>query len=297
MTLRSYRMDEISEKRDNRRENIEEYYYRLDVQYEIVKQLKNRECAILVPSWVEDYNSKRKSVRNLKVHSPQYLQQAIKRLNFNNKKNYEMYNLYGSVGVYKNGVPFTTLQLSNRDTTDWKRNHYKSMIGYDFFLDIDAGSSTDVKFALKSAVMICDYLTVFECPYSLRFSGRGFHIIIPYNYFKYNDFDPSNENSIYKKYYKIAKYLHDKFSEMIDLKIYDSRRVFKLAYSLSHYRQQSYICWPFESMHELDNFEIEDYTLSALKTKKVRGRGVWIFNENGNTKRLLQEIKGVEDGK
>jgi len=290
-------MEAIKEITNNRLVEIEKYYFRLDVQYEIVKQLKYRECALLMPSWVTNWNSKKKNVRNLRIHSPQYLQQAIKKLNFKNKKNHEYYNMYSSVAIYSNGVPFTTLQLWERDCTKWNKNHFMEMSGYDFFLDIDAGSHDDILFAHKSCMMIIDFLIDVSCPFSVRFSGKGFHIVIPHKYFKINRFDPSKKNSIYKLFYRIAKYFYNNFSEMVDLKIYDSRRVFKLAYSLSHYENVSYVCWPFESMVELDMFKLNDYTLQAKQNRSIRGRGIVVFNKNGNTAELLRKIKEVEDGK
>ncbi|GAH36612.1 unnamed protein product, partial [marine sediment metagenome] len=228
----SDKMHEIPVLSNDRLDWVRSYYYRLDVQYEIIKQLKNRECALLLPSWETNVKSLKKSVRNLRVHSPQYLQRALKKLNFITVKETELFNLYGSVATYKEGIPFTVLYLADRDTKTWNRIHYTKMVAYDFFLDIDAGSHKDINHALRSCIMVCDFLTSLKCPYSVRFSGKGFHIIIPHKYFKFNKFDPHDENNIYKSYYIIAKYILDEFSEMVDLSIYDSRRVCKIAYSL-----------------------------------------------------------------
>ena len=291
---KNYRIEEIKEYTDPRKDLVRKYYYRLDVQYEIVKQLKNRESAILIPSWETNPNIKKKSVRNLKIHSVQYFQIAIKKLNYITSQVLELFNLYNSVGVYRTGVPFTELYLGDRDCSDWNKNHHKEMVAYDFFLDIDAGSHGDIGHALKSCVMICDYLTVLDCPFSVRFSGKGFHLIIPHQYFdkQFNDFDPVSDNSIYKLYVKIAKYLSDKFSEMIDLSIYDSRRVCKVAYSLSHYVQKTYVCWSFNNLNELETFELENYNLINMIDKNIRDRGINIFNKDGDTKKLIKEVWG-----
>ena len=208
------------------------------------------------------------------------------------------YNLYYSLAKYRNGIPFSTLKLSDRDFSDWTKNHWKEMVSYDFLLDIDAGNHTDIMFAHESAMNVKKLFDRLDVPYHLRFSGRGFHFVIPYEFFKHEAdylievFNPEDDENVYKFFMNIAMKLHSLSSEMIDTSIYDSRRVTKIPYSLSLYDGRNYVCYSFENDLDFDNFILQEMK-PYNQYHKVVSVNKWqehLFNNKGNVFKLLKEL-------
>ena len=134
-------------------------------------------------------------------------------------------------------------------------------------IDIDAGDFSEMGFAVETADNLKLVFDTQNIPYHLRFSGMGFHFIVPYRYFpSEKSLNPYENKNIYQYMKKISEKLNKKYSEMIDYNIYDSRRIAKLPYSLSIYNDGTYICCP---VNDLKNFNYQDYNLAKFKKIKV----------------------------
>ena len=99
------------------------------------------------------------------------------------------------------------------------------------------------------------------------------------------------DKSIWDIYREIGKAISDKFSELVDYKQNDSRKLCKLNYSLALYAKKSYVCYPFISREEFYNFKLEDAEPQNV-IDKVQMRGQILFNavNPGNIKELLKEL-------
>ncbi len=238
------------------------------------------------------------TTRMIRIHNVQGLDVWFKSL-----KIYRLlrgYSIYYSLAKYKQGIPYGTIALDKRDFGDWNTEHWKEMVSYDFLLDIDAGNHTDMKFAHLSAASIKKLFDELEVPYHLRFSGRGFHFVIPYEYFKVpledrvsiGIFNPDTVGNVYSTYMKIAMKLHSSYSEMIDTSIYDSRRVTKIPYSLALYDGRNYVCATFNSDDEFDYFNLKDYRPYNIyhEVKSVNRWREHLFNPKGNVFKLLNKL-------
>lgn len=269
------------------------WYNRIDVQYELVKQTYLREFSLLVPSWISDPLQKRTSTRNLKCHNVTHLKFLLKALDWRERE--LIFNFYYSLARYQNGLPNQTMNMKNRNNDDWNLNHYKTMIGYDFLIDIDAGSHDDIYHAKDSMLMITDYFNRFNVPYYVKFSGKGFHIIIPHNATPVKSFDVNEKNNVYFEFSSVAKLLYERFSEMIDTKIYDPRRLCKLSYSLAVYEDDIFVCYPLHMRYDLENFNLDDYRLSKFD-KSIQRRGMKLFNPDGDVTNYLVMKKNLKEG-
>lgn len=268
--------------------NLMHWYKDLAIQYEMFNFVTNRELML-------------KSILNfttrvIKITNVQSFQIWFQNMHFDKKR----YNLYYSLGTYFK-IPNLSLNLTNRIEDpaylDFKSNYHKYMIGYDFFLDIDAPEHKDIRFAHYSAKSILEYFDKLFIPYEIRFSGCGFHFIIPYTYFStYNlSFDPKDDNSIYQLYDQIVNKLASNFSEMIDLGLHDGRRVVKLPYSLAVYDQEVYVCYPFIDKTKFYSFNLDDALPLSFSNeidfkKNKQQRKTKIFNSRGAINNLLDDL-------
>lgn len=267
---------------------IKNYYKDYNVMYALIKSTYNREFAMLVPSWRDNIEFKF-NTRNLRCHNFQGLKYVMDGLFL--KKDQKYYNLYYSLAQYKEGVPFSSIKdLATRETTQWNINHWKSMIKYDFVIDIDAGDYEDMKWATMSMQEIHTFLDLCNCPHEVIFSGKGFHIIIDYDYFQYAglSFDPKSPISVYKYFQKLAKHFNERFTEMIDLNIYDSRRVLKLPYSLAIYEDNVQVCRPLLNNNDVMSF---DYDPDNKHIEPLKQRGRNVFNVDGNVSNMLRKME------
>jgi hypothetical protein len=269
------------------------------VNFEMVKFLFNREFALFVAKCVDDPNVLKRSVRNLKVHSVQHLEFNLKATQMFQKET--PYNFYYSLARFRNGIPNQTLNFAIRDNTEWNENCYKDIISYDYLIDIDAADFDDLQIAYETAVDLKRVFDKLNVPYELRFSGMGFHFIIPYKYLPQDlTLNPHIDNNLYQFCQKLTGCLNDRYSELIDTSIYDSRRVCKLPYSLALYKNDAFVCSPILSDEELVNFSLYKYR-PAEYPFTVERRGIKIFNENGNLSLLLLKfnlnkfIKGLNN--
>ena len=274
-----------------------EWYKTPQVKFRMIQYTYNREVMFIKQS--DGYGGA--STRMIRIHNVQGIDVWFKVLRIHEFQ--REYNMYYSLAKYRNGIPFSTLELSKRDFSDWTKNHWKEMVSYDFLLDIDAGNHHDIMFAHESALNVKKLFDRCEVPYHLRFSGRGFHFVIPYQYlmtcyeyFGNNDddfFNPNSEKNIYNFFMHIAMELHSLSSEMIDTSIYDSRRVTKIPYSLALYDGRNYVCTSFDNDLQFIGFDLKNMKPHA-KYHEVVSVNKWIehlFNPKGNVFKLLKELK------
>jgi hypothetical protein len=254
------------------------------VKFEIIKFLYYREFALI------DKKDSAKTIRMLKCHSVQHLDFILKNW-IKIRQQDKLVNLYYSLAKYQYGIPNQTPKLAERDNSYWNRNHWRQMEGYDFLIDIDAGDHSEIDWAKESMITICDFFDELIVPYELRFSGCGFHIIIPFRYLPPLSRDPYEKENIYQLLAWVARHLYETKSEMIDTGIYDSRRICKVPYSLAVYDGQLYTCKPIITTTERNYFNLENYKAENQSPETFRGRGTFVFNKNGSILKLLEAVK------
>lgn len=232
-----------------------EWYFHKDVKFNLIRFTNDRQFYLGVPKYLKQGQKLSKWYRCFNVQSLDYVF-----ANENIKEN--KFNCFVSLAKYYE-VPY---RIRNKDFPDdklsiygWnsREDNYKYVKEFDFFIDIDADSHDDIDFAYYSTKEICNFLDNVPVTYCIRFSGRGFHILIPESCFNFKKvYDYKSSNSIYKVYAQLAKYLYDMYSELIDTKIYVSRCKIKLPLSISLYEDDEYICLPL-SRNDFDNFKLE----------------------------------------
>jgi len=254
---------------------LKEWYSRPEIKFEMIKYTKHRELALIVPSWCGKEMQKR-STRMLKCHSVQHLD-----INLNATKVFQrktIFNVYHSVGKYKQGIPHQTLYFKERNNADWTANHWKQLNTYDFIIDIDSPNHQEIRYAKESALKIHKKLLELKMDHYIHFSGNGFHLVCPQKQVIPEFYDPYAEKNVYRILRDIAQQFYDNSSELVDLSIYDSRRVIKTPYSLACYKEKIYICIPLLSIKDLENFNINNYEyINWLEPNKIRGRGTHLF--------------------
>ena len=257
--------------------------------FAMIKNSKDREVGLVVPGWCSDM-MQRRTTRSMRCHNVQSFDWVFQKLGV--IKQSTIYNYYYTLGAYEGGVPYITLDIGNRkeQVELWKENHWKSMNAFDFLIDIDAPNHKKMDFAYLSVIKIKDFFDKHNCPYRLRFTGCGFHFIIPSHYFGNNlNFEPFSKGNIFEKYDELLYYFFDNFGDLIDAGLHDSRRLVKMPGSISIYRKEIYTCIEFEDAIELEGFELE-YMKPKYWLPHISSRKPHVFNENGNINKLLSLV-------
>lgn len=263
-----------------------EWYKIPAVKFKIIKYTYNREVMFIKPSFSKGEG---KSTRMIRIHNVSHLDVWMNSMRIFESR--RLYNLYYSLAKYKEGIPYGSLNLAERDFGNWSRDNWKEIKEFDFLLDIDCNNHKEIDFAYYSAKEIKKFFDGLGVPYHLRFSGRGFHFVIPYDYFEsyHLSFDPHDEKNIYQFYMDIAVELQKRFSEMIDIGIYDLRRVVKIPYSLALYDDIEYLCRPFENDDDFNGFKLNNMC-PMHSMFRIREMYENLFNSNGNVFKLIKEL-------
>ncbi len=239
--------------------NLKFYYSNYKLHNFFIKFLHNRETVILSPKSV----SHNYAVRNMRIHNTQAFQFWLRYLRmFQDSKH--TYNFYYSMATFEKGVPYrdTSEGLLKQNFDQWNKDAPKSITKYDMLIDIDAGDFDEIEHAQETAVILQKVFINNNVPFHVRFSGMGFHFIIPSRYFPVVETDPEAENNIYQLMRRYAEYLNSTFSEMIDTTIYDSRRITKLPMSVSCYPEYDLVCTP---LRDVRDFDFNDVILENFK--------------------------------
>lgn len=275
---------------------IKEWYDRIDVKFEIIKQLHNRELALLIPSWVKEKEVLITSTRMLRCHNLNHYDFVLKDLRFIERR--LPYNFYYSLAQYIYGIPYQNFNdMANRKLVneEWTKTHLQELEKFDFLLDIDAGDFSEIDSAFESANKVVLRLINLETPFEIRFSGKGFHVVIDEEHFLKNKFYNSLPREHKLMFYsQIAKYFYNTCSEMIDTTIYDFRRVCKLPYSLALYENSVLVCYPFRDYYEFKNFNLDKFRLKDFNIQ-IKQRGLFELNKFGNVDKLVKRV--VDNGK
>jgi len=277
---------------------LRKWYGSLSVLYEMFPYLKKREFALLVPSFLGNHKVYKTSTRMLKCNNVQQIKYNLERLKWGERN--LPYNFYYSLAKYGDGIPVQSFNYAQRkeNNKNWTAEHWKHITGYDYLIDVDSPDQENIAHAHQSARMLKNFFNQLNVPYEFRFSGCGFHFVIPSMYLPELSFNPHKEHNIYKFLSKVSKKLLERFSEMIDVNIYDSRRLCKIPYSLAIYEQGNYVCHPFLDKGEFDNFYLNDLDplIYPMKYNLLR-RGGHVFNRDGNFENLYNYIGVDANGK
>lgn len=220
-------------------------------------------------------------------------------------------NVYASLAKYGRGIPDfgTQIHLKKDEIDKWKITHHYEITAYDCLIDIDSPDHESMTHAKHATLQVMSFFDEYNIPYYLRFSGMGYHIVIPYEAFKQYGwhFNPDSdyENSIYYHYNLILDYLHNNISELVDTDLHDSRRITKVPYSLVFYDDITFVCWPFKTKKEFANHDYSDYRilnpyLSFKGFENCYHRNQTLFNQDfvleSTTTNFLKKAKVIKDG-
>lgn len=229
-----------------------------------MKYLENRELAIASSKEARNPLKNHIFKRNIRINTKDQLQFQLDY----NKVADEHLNLFTSVAKFRTGVPmryWTDMAKDEKVQADWKKNYFRSMVGYDFFIDIDCKRESEFPAVLESARELKKRFDKEKRSYEIRFSGRGFHFIIPYDRFNLDlSFDVDHDYSIYRWFADLGEMYYGEVSEFIDLSIYEPRRLIKIPYTIAWYDEGAYVCLPVTN---LDNFHRNYYKLENIFTR------------------------------
>ena len=249
-------------------ESRRDWYSKTFILFEIVKQLKDKEC-VFIEKLPKGADRQAKVIRCINAQTINFLQGNMDAFRF---RQFPNYNMYFSLMDYKNMPVFSFAPPIRREQYKaWTDGGYKGYAcGYDFALDLD---NPDWQLAKKDALKIKRLFDRFKLPYSVRWSGsKGFHFVIAYRYLPIlplGKFVPMIAELTY-----MLKHIDN--IKSIDDSIYDDRRVFKLAYSFD----RGNIVLPLDD-DQLTNFDPAMVTPGyCLKAIPIKGRGLLTRNTN-----------------
>lgn len=287
---------------------MKEWYSKSYVCYEMLyTQMFDREIMFMMPKHRRQ-SGLQTTWRYINIFKPQGIPYFLHHMILFSSENITL-NAYSTLAKYKDGVPIFkgNPMMRKRETETWHRERWKTMTSYDLLIDVDADDRTCMDLAKQATLQIIKFLDEYNMPYYLRFSGMGYHVIIPYRYFKHvkHHFNPDEDlnNSIYNFCAAIQRYFYDNHSEMVDTGVHDFCRVSKIPYSLTFYPDGCYVCWPFRSITEFITHKHTDYKLSNHVTfpgeQKIFRRGQTLFNKDSwteeDTDRMLKKMR-IENG-
>ncbi len=219
-------------------------FYNDRVLFEIVKQLKGKECALLGPQL---------AVRCMKAHNMGFLKSNLNAYSFFNKP----FNIYYSMALLENMPLFSyDYQVRKKQQEKFALDFEKYVVGYDLGLDFDEYCKYDYKHyckKLKITVSVDEckkckkYETNFpivygECkrlkdefdkyhiPYRLKFTGSGFHIEVSNEVLP--SLDVSDKVNFCKRFCTQVASLFN--LTVLDTSVYLDRQLWKVAYSLDN---------------------------------------------------------------
>jgi hypothetical protein len=252
-----------------------EYYRNTEILFELIKQLKGKEFILF---------DGKTAIRGLKAH---YIKMLEYYFGIYGVGSYYYPNLYISVANFMNMPSFSdNLKTRNEELRIFRGSFENFVTGYDYLLDIDLLNKDDFKETYNEALILFQYFKKY-IPFSIRFSGNGFHIIIDNKYFSFLN---KNEVIDFQKFFT-SSLLYSFKKQKIDLKCVDwkiisKRRMYKLPYSLDI--KSNHICYPLTE----DEFLNFDYNLVTYPFKEnIKNRGVPIINSiNSNPENFFKSF-------
>lgn len=271
------------------------YYSNLNILFEIIHQLKNREtCFIPLDG---------KPVRWKKAHSIRFLKMHWERYGFLQNK----MNLYHSCATYMN-IPTMSysVKIQKEQQKDWSEVFHYHIVAYDWFMETD--SEDKFNQAQEDSAELKKIQDRYNLTYTLKFSGsKGFHHIVPYSEFKelkipiYNknlkikswinylknfpmkDLSKTDLVSVFKALSYRIKLMHS--LDTLDTSVQDIKRVMKTAYSLDD--KSGLVAYPLDD-NQFNNFSKTHYDPHRVLGYKNYRRGLlW---RNTNKKAKIKEL-------
>ena len=261
--------------------NYRKWYDRLEVIYEMMRQVRNREIAVINPF------KKQEAIRMIRINNAQQFTDVMKWINADKRP----WNWYMSLASYKEGIPLQTFNMEQRDNKEWNSTHWKSIDNFDFLIDFDCDDHDGVSFCQQDVLAVSALLNT--VPHSVRYSGMGYHIMVPGQYMPKATYDPDAKNNYFDMLRDILVSLKRNHSDFIDTGCHDPRRVAKIPYSLALYEDDNYVCWPMRTVREIGGLKSINYLSSAVlcDMEPMRNRGVPLLNME--KKASLEPFKAV----
>ena len=237
---------------------IKEWYSDV-ILYEIVKQTYRKEVAFL---------RKNNYVRNVKAFTVLYLIQNMKAMGFYRK----VHNMYYSV-AYFNNLPTFSFNFITRKLQQQKfrTDYIKYLSGMDIAIDFDAHEGKNIKEAYDEFKYVHDLFSKQKVPFSPRFSGSGFHIVIPFEDFPEGIAWREFPEEFLKE---IRRFLN---LPSLDTSTGSHRSLLKIPYTLDI--KTGNVCLPLHPK-QVDSFNIKDMSMKHNLSVPMRNRG--IMKRSGN---------------
>lgn len=250
----------------------ENYYSHTFVRFEILKQLRGKEFACL------DKIEHKGNIRYMNALNYDYLLLYFAKLRLVTRN----LTFYHSVANLKN-LPRINFNLKTRmkedDYINFDKNFEQNMTGFDFFLDFDCKENFEIGY--KEVKEFKSVLEELQVPYYiLNSSARGFHIVIPTEFF--NEENIPENVKLFNKIGNNIKIIYG--FESLDTSIWDSHRLKKLPYS---YVEDGTIALPLND-DQFNNYSIEKVKCkNVLKNVILKNRGL-LLRHYGLTKEQLK---------
>lgn len=243
-----------------------EYYNHEEVLYEIVKILKGRETTFLGSD---------KAWRCIKAHSVNFLKSNMKAFNFDK---FPM-NIYYSLASLYN-MPMFSYNAKKRkiEQTEFNKKFKEYITGYDIGFDFDSHYTEEgikknypLEIVYNDCKKLKEVFDQYEVPYTLKFSGSGFHININNHVFP----EVKDKLDLYKRLIDRCKIIFN--LKTLDNAVTDLRRIWKCPYSYDY--KTGNIALPLTD-RQFKEFKIEMVKPEEVIKKGIRNRG--IIERKGN---------------
>ncbi len=256
--------------------NRKEYYNNKSILFEIVKLSKDRELSML---------SEGLKIRCIRAHNLYSLEFNFERFDFLDLKS----NLYYSLAKLRD-MPIFNFDMDTRK--EEMKKFVDKFDGYvyevDLGIDLDSHKVSYEK-CYDDTRRLKELFAKYNIPYSLRFSGSGFHINIDGK-----DMPSKSEEGVELKM-EFYKHIVCEISTLLNLpsldkSIYSLRRIWKLPYTLDY--KSGLVCLPL-SDSEFNVFN-KDYTKPENVVKlDIRDRG--LLTRHGNVEGMKKLIGDLID--
>lgn len=267
-----------------------QWYANKSVMIQLIKSMMHREAVFM------RYSDIRKEVvwhRNLKINHDVYFWKNAERFHFLT----EPQNLYASLSLMPN-VPMFSLNINEKKTQqkEFTKDYLNYLTTFDYLFDMDADPNKgytikDAYFETKKLKQILDEKNI---SYILTWSGnKGFHLRIPYESFPdwMKQMEIVSLVEMFKEF--TVNFKAVKNFNLIDDSIMDTRRIFKLPYSVVY--PNYLICIPLSDT-QFNEFE---YPLSVVlptwlnRINEVFNRG--LLQREGNPDAFGDLVKQYTD--
>lgn len=199
-----------------------EWFANKEVAFEIIKELRWKECAFKTVPQTEEEKSI--LIRWGKAFTLDYFNKLATRWGYWSRP----MNLYRSLATYSH-LPVLSFNIKERKAQKekWNEECLNHIIRLDLGMDFDA---QDIGVAYKHTKKIKKALDDFKVGYITKFSGsKGFHIVIPYqNMPKMKTI--LDQSDFHKQILETLHYEHK--AKSLDLSVFDFKRLLKCSWSI-----------------------------------------------------------------